>query len=70
MWTLQAEAQVPDLGLWRVSEVSGLEPPTSTLRRWLWQTSADVGGPSAQVIDLFTPQRTAVNGGGRGMTAG
>ena len=51
-------------------EVSGLEPPTSTLRRWLWQTSADVGGPSAQVIDLFTPQRTAVNGGGRGMTAG
>jgi hypothetical protein len=47
-------------------EVSGLEPPTSTLRTCLRRISADSGEPSGQVIELSTP----ANGGVRGMTAG
>ncbi len=39
-------------------EVSGLEPPTSTLRTCLWRIQADGGGPSRQVIELSTRRRT------------
>jgi hypothetical protein len=51
-------------------EVSGLEPPTSTLRTCLRRISADSGGPSRQISKLSTRWRTAVNGGVRGMAAG
>ena len=54
----------------RPVEVSGLEPPTSTLRTCLWRTSADSGELSRQVSELSTRRRTAVNGGVRGMAAG
>jgi hypothetical protein len=51
-------------------EVSGLEPPTSTLRTCLLRTSADYGEPSRQVSKLSTRRRTTANGGVRGMSAG
>ena len=51
-------------------EVSGLEPPTSTLRTCLWRTLADCGELSRQVSELSTRRRTTANGGVRGISAG
>ena len=51
-------------------EVSGLEPPTSTLRTCLGRISADSGEPSWQVSELSTRLRIVVNGSVRGMVAG
>jgi hypothetical protein len=51
-------------------EVSGLEPPTSTLRTCLWRTSADCGELSRQFSELSTRWRTTANGGVRGISAG
>ena len=50
-------------------EVSGLEPPTSTLRRCLRRIVADSSEPSRQVSEFSTRRRTASNGGVRGMGA-
>ena len=51
-------------------EVSGLEPPTSTLRRCSWRMAADSGEPSGQVSELARRGRTLVNSSARGMAAG
>ena len=53
-----------------VVEVSGLEPPPSTLRTCLRRIPADSGESSGQVSELSTRLRTEVNGSVRGMVAG
>jgi len=50
-------------------EVSGLEPPTSTLRTCLRRIAAEEGELSGQVVELSTRRRTVAKGGVRGMAA-
>jgi hypothetical protein len=51
-------------------DLSGLEPPTSTLRTCLLRISGDSRELSGQLSELSTRRRTAMNGGVRGMAAG
>jgi site-specific DNA recombinase len=61
---------VPKFEYGDLVEVSGLEPPTSTLRTCLRRTWTDSSELSRQISELSTRRRTAANGGVRGMAAG